>query len=524
MWRPNDPQGNESAKVKYDIVPYTRGRGLDIGCGPFKAYSHFIGVDNGNHDEKFGWNNKADVISEATDLSLFADDSLDFIFSSHLLEHIQDMELALSEWWRVIKTGGHLVLYLPDDKLYPKVGEPGANPDHKHNLNQNKVISLMRKVGHWDLVENELRDHDNGAGQLGNEYSFYQVYRKRDDKKHTAKKKVNRKKACVVRYGGIGDMIQTSSVLHGLKEKGYHITMMTTPNGHHILKSDPYIDDFIIQDRDQVPNQELSAYFAIWSKKFDKFYNLCESIEGTLLAMPGRTLYEYPKELRHQMCNVNYLERTHDICEVNHKFKPQFYPTKDEIKDAKDTLEPIKDKKLIMWSMSGSSMHKVTPYYDLTIKKVLEEFPNAHFILVGDSMCQIMEGEDWDEETVWCRSGKWDIRKSLTIAQMCDIVIGAETGLLNAVGHEQNHKIVALSHSTEENLTKYWKNTKVVKPWSECHPCHKLHYGNGSCPWVDMGIGPGENAPACIVEIDQNEFYQGIVDVIGESDVNVGQL
>ena len=49
VWNINDPQGNEAAKVKYEIVEFTRGSGLDLGCGPFKLYPHFIGVDNGHH-------------------------------------------------------------------------------------------------------------------------------------------------------------------------------------------------------------------------------------------------------------------------------------------------------------------------------------------------------------------------------------------------------------------------------------------------------------------------------------------
>ena len=46
MWRINDPQGAEALKIKYEIVPYTRGRGLDLGCGMWKCYEHFIGVDS----------------------------------------------------------------------------------------------------------------------------------------------------------------------------------------------------------------------------------------------------------------------------------------------------------------------------------------------------------------------------------------------------------------------------------------------------------------------------------------------
>jgi ubiquinone/menaquinone biosynthesis C-methylase UbiE len=53
---------------------------------------------------------------------------MDFVYSAHLLEHVQDFESALREWWRVIKPGGYLVLYLPHKKFYPNIGVPGSNP------------------------------------------------------------------------------------------------------------------------------------------------------------------------------------------------------------------------------------------------------------------------------------------------------------------------------------------------------------------------------------------------------------
>lgn len=534
MWRLNDPQGNEAQKIKYDIVPYTRGRGLDIGCGPYKAYTHFIGVDNGHH-----WGTQgADVVSEATDLSIFADNSLDFVFSSHLLEHIQDTQAALKEWFRVIKPGGYLCLYLPDDKLYPKVGERGANPDHKHNLNQRIVLDHMRNVGGWNLVEDELRDHDNGPDQPGNEYSFYQVYQKRNDNKQKFLKKIEKKKVCVCRYGGFGDMIQTSSVLPGLKAQGYHVTVMTTPRGYHILQHDPNIDAWIIQDKDQVPNEELSWFFKAWAKKFHKFINLCESVEGTLLAMPGRVLYEYPKELRHNLTNINYLERTHDIAEVPHKFSPKFYPSKDELDEAKKYRKDLGQSSfVILWSLAGSSMHKVSPWVDKVIARLLIVYDNIKIILVGDDYCRMLEGSSWENEPrVICKSGEWPIRFSLTFSQVADLVVGSETGLLNCAGHEDVPKVIALSHSTHENLTKHWKNTTVLTPKVNCYPCHKMHYGKGSCPWVKFDELPQgyENeltgnrdvtAPACTVDIDAGQYFEAIRNIIEVKRVgNVGQL
>lgn len=171
-WTIDGPQGNESAKIKYAIVPYTRGRGVDLGCGPFKAFPHFIGVDNGHHAQEFGWQYKPDVhVDDASNLDVFASQSMDFVFSSHLLEHIEDYRGALKEWFRVIKPKGYLVLYLPDEDEYPKVGEPGANPDHKWNVNYDRVVEAMKDVGSWDLVEFEKRNADN-------EYSVFFVFKK----------------------------------------------------------------------------------------------------------------------------------------------------------------------------------------------------------------------------------------------------------------------------------------------------------------------------------------------------------
>jgi predicted SAM-dependent methyltransferase len=116
VWKIDNPQGNEAAKVKYEVVEYTRGRGLDLGCGPFKLYSHFTGVDNGHH-----WGTQgADIVQDCETLDMFASQSCDFVFSSHLLEHIEDYKAALKEWWRVIKPGGHLILYLPHKRVLSK--------------------------------------------------------------------------------------------------------------------------------------------------------------------------------------------------------------------------------------------------------------------------------------------------------------------------------------------------------------------------------------------------------------------
>lgn len=516
MWRIDDPQGNESAKIKYDIVPYTRGKGLDIGCGPFKTYPHFIGVDNLHHNHEFGWDGKPDIVTNADDLTLFATESMDFVFSSHTLEHMVDPRETLKEWFRVIKIGGYLVLYLPSDKLYPKVGEPGANPDHKVNLNQQSVIEWMKPLGSWDLVENQLRDADNGPGEYGNEYSFYMVFKKLplDAKGLTVHKKSwtterPKKTACVVRYGGFGDMIQASSVFPALKAQGYHVTMMTTPQGKDIVFNDPHIDEFILQDKDQVPNAELGNFWHVWGKKFDKFINLSESVETTLLAMPGSALTRFPIEVRRKMLDVNYLEMTHMIAEVPLPPRSKFYPTDMEKAWANRERRAMGSQPVILWSLAGSSVHKTWPWLDQILARIMM-LTDAKVVLVGDTLCQVLETGWENESRVIRRSGVWSIRETLTFAtEEADLVIGPETGILNAVGLENVFKIITLSHSSPENLTKHWRNCIVLLPPNtvDCYPCHQMHYSFATCR-QDAETGCAQ----CQAQISPELMWQAVQD------------
>ena len=172
VWKMETSNGNESAKIKWRALPYLRGSGLDIGCGPWKISPHAVGIDGQSFNVPPG--RGPNLQMNCTQLPVFADDCFDFVYSSHLLEHVVDTEAVLREWLRVLSPGGYLVLYLPHKNLYPNIGEPGANPDHKHDFLPQDVIGVMRKISAdvgLALIENEER---NG----GDEYSFFQVYLK----------------------------------------------------------------------------------------------------------------------------------------------------------------------------------------------------------------------------------------------------------------------------------------------------------------------------------------------------------
>ncbi len=492
VWNVSAPMGHESEKVKWELVPYTRGRGLDIGCGPYKPFGHFRGIDNNKDEAMFGIRATAAdwIIPDACDLSDFASATQDFVFSSHCLEHIEDHKKALKEWWRVLKPGGYMILYLPEKSLYPNIGTKGANPDHKHDFTQAEITDALKEIGGWDLLRDELRDH-------GDEYSFFQCYKKFADAKvhrFSSRKPKPAKTCAIVRYGAWGDAIQCSSLFPALKEEGYHITLFTSERGMDVLKHEPLIDEFVLQDTNQVPNHELGPFWNYMEKKYDKWINLSESVEGTLLALPDRIEAKWPKELRHRLMDFNYLEFTHAIAEVKfHRPKMRFVASPEEKVWAQKEYVKLGAAPLVMWVIRGSSYHKVwnggmdeeaqLTGMDGVLARILQQWPNAKVVTVGDQWCKDKIEPVWaNEKRIIRRSAVWNIRETMAMAQKCDIVIGPETGVMSSVAMEPMRKIVFLSHSSEKNLTEGWVNTGSLVPQGvSCYPCHRLVYKWDDC-------------------------------------------
>lgn len=506
-WDPEAPQGAESEKIKYRIVPYTRGRGIDLGCGPKKAFPHFIGVDNCVDTKLFGTPIEPDIRIEDCRKLPFESVSLDFVFSSHLLEHAEDHHGALTEWWRTLKVGGYLVLYLPHADLYPNIGEPGANPDHKHDFRPADIRRAMASVAEhtrsgFDLVVSEVRAQ-------ANEYSFLTVFRKLDTRvqleSHRAPKP--EKTVCVCRFGGFGDMLQAANLLPELQRQGFHVTVMTTPAGQDILHHDPHVDAWMIQDKDQVPNQELTAYWEEWAPRFTRWVNLSESVEGTLLALPGRANHTWPQAMRHRELNRNYGEFAADLAQIPYRSETRFYPTDEERAWAREYLASLPGTERVLYALAGSSLHKFYPWQDAVIARLMSE-TEASVLLVGDMACKILE-HGWEAEPrVRCASGELSIRQTLTLAQLVDVVIGPETGVLNAVAFETDvAKVVLLSHSSVENLTKHWVRTTSMIPHAAiaCYPCHQLHFGSKYC-----AVHPDSGAAMCAASIDPDDIFAAI--------------
>lgn len=330
-----------------------------------------------------------------------------------------------------------------------------------------------------------------------------------------------KKRLFLARFGAVGDMITTSSVLPLLKEQGWHITLATTPWGEEIMRHDPHIDAFWLQDRNQVPQKELASYLLSLDERFDRILSLSESMEGTLLAMPGRAFWQWGPEARQRIFGkINYLEFIHDIVGVPHRFNPRFYPTADEAVAAVAFKASLKAPKVVYWPLQGSSWHKLYPHTNAVVLWLLQKSP-VHVVLVSDGghgkllQDNIIDGvrkAGGDISRISGMAGKWSIRQSLAFAQVADLVVGPETGIIWGAAFEDVPKVVMLTHSSWDNFAKHAKRMKaLVSRGCPFSPCHALQYdGAEMCPKDEETA-----AAACAAALQPIEVFEAIMDGLG---------
>ncbi|RJP20405.1 MAG: class I SAM-dependent methyltransferase [Candidatus Abyssobacteria bacterium SURF_5] len=94
---------------------WLRGRGIEIGAHDLPIE----GIRPIYVDRFFEFAHAKCLVDAISDASIlpFKDDSLDYIASSHLLEHLANPIRALVEWNRIVRAGGIVYLVVPDRRF-----------------------------------------------------------------------------------------------------------------------------------------------------------------------------------------------------------------------------------------------------------------------------------------------------------------------------------------------------------------------------------------------------------------------
>ena len=148
-------RGSETAKARPRLAPYCTGNGIDIGPGGDPITPAAVRVDLATPYSTVG-DNPVQLSGTATDLHWFRDGSLDYVYSSHVLEDFIETEQVLREWLRVLKPGGKLIIFCPDEQRFRKhCAATGQlyNDNHKHaDFSLKFVKDALDRIGQSDVV------------------------------------------------------------------------------------------------------------------------------------------------------------------------------------------------------------------------------------------------------------------------------------------------------------------------------------------------------------------------------------
>lgn len=468
----------KAAWVRFLAASALRGRGISFGAGPepivpaaaLDAKKYSVSVDVQRH---------ASLDCCDDDLSIFARDSFDHVFvGPKFADMPENVRIRiLSELIDKLKIGGHLVVYL--------LGQ---------QWNSASIEAML--PAHWRAKDSR---------QVGDQFCGIYKLIGRGRKAVEPQAKPTGKRACIARYGAIGDMVMLSPLIRRLAEDGYAVTLNVTPYCAEIAKHNPHVSNVVIQERDVVPNADLGDYWRFWAGEYDKYINLSESIEGKLLKVEGRRDFYTTKEWRNEQCGgVNYIDQTMrlggypDV--VGAQTEQHFSHA--ELKQAQKNRDRIgRDRFTVLWGLKGSSFHKQYPLLEPTLRTWLARHPDATVALTGGPSDA---GLQFEHPQILPTAGRMSLRDAFALTTVVDLVVGPESALINTAACFDTPKIVFLSHSSETNLCKYWRNyTALVPEGVSCYPCNQLHYSLNSCCLITIqeptpnGMKDGWTGPVC---------------------------
>jgi len=144
-------EGNASQFAIPYAIHVCKGDGYDIGCMKKEwSFPGSIKIDLSFKDE---WN--------ATNLPK---DNVDYIYSSHCLEHIDNWVETMEYWYKTLRKGGVLFLYLPE--YSQEYWRPWNNKKHKHIFSPKIIKDLMTHLGYTQIFSSE-KDLNNSFMIMG---------------------------------------------------------------------------------------------------------------------------------------------------------------------------------------------------------------------------------------------------------------------------------------------------------------------------------------------------------------------
>jgi hypothetical protein len=155
---------SETSKYRHITAQYCQGAGIDIGSSGDPVVAHAIQIDLPEPYCPLIGPGPIHLRGFAADLKWFKNQSLDFVYSSHLIEDfpIAGWTRLLEEWHRILKIGGHMIILAPEETRWQAalaLGQP-PNDAHKHEPRVGELTLAFTLIfgNEYEVIMDECPD------------------------------------------------------------------------------------------------------------------------------------------------------------------------------------------------------------------------------------------------------------------------------------------------------------------------------------------------------------------------------
>lgn len=151
----HEAEGNAARWVMPLAQYYCKGVGMDVGYSKIEwKLPNAFGIDD---NDCSGYN-----ALNLPDISIINSNPAithwDYLFSSHMLEHLQGNWMTCLDYWLTkIKVGGILFLYLPHASQ--NYWQPRNNRKHVHSFHGDEIGEYLRNLGHQVFISGVDANH-----------------------------------------------------------------------------------------------------------------------------------------------------------------------------------------------------------------------------------------------------------------------------------------------------------------------------------------------------------------------------
>ena len=328
----------------------------------------------------------------------------------------------------------------------------------------------------------------------------------------------------LVRDAAIGDALMITPAIRYWSDKGYRVDVACKRHvGNAVYSGNPHVHQCVDLDK--------ATDMVARDRKLDKIKarRPYEIVFDVALTCEGKYLYHSSHPMFHESIDVRrmaaqgasyYRHINHDVCGVRdaNTLVPEMYVLPQEERWWTTFRSRNIGIKLVQVQIGGSSINKHYPWWWQVIKE-LQRDPRVVVVTTGDEKSTIIEQEavamGCDPGRMWacCANPRYTLRDALVMTAFVDLVIGPETGVINAAAAWSTPKIVLMSHSTSDNLCRGWENCYPIESPAECSPCYRIVGAGDPCRYV---AEPPEIAGAveCMAKINPFDIVEKAREVL----------